>query len=784
MRKALAALAALAGLALAIGLQAVAPRPVEAHATLVRADPPVNSQLREPPQVMTLYFSEPLERRVSTVRVLDAGRQRLDISVEFDDQDDALMRVRLPALQPGYYTVAWETLSKVDGHRITGQYPITVLNPDGTPPPGSAPQAGTVRVEGTQAKPERVVVRWLLLVGGSLVAGSVAFAWVLLGVSGGEADRVRKAAAGRIAALAAGGLWLLAVAGFAELLLQARDVFGSATDFPDVLGDTRWGERWLARNVLVAPLAFGVFALYRRGLTGRTPRLLTIALLALSLAYLLVTASVSHAAAGRGSVWATLSDFVHLVAASVWIGMLVQVAVTAVWARRNLTRQAQAVVLADVLRRFSIVALISVALLLFTGVVNAVIELNEPGDLLETGYGRALLIKLVLIAPLLVAGALNAYLFRPQVDEEADRVITARRGGLSAGWEELHRTLSRTVAVEAALAVTVLLVVGYLAQVAPPRSALASPSVQGKFIETRSAGGISVTLVVDPNQPGQNAFETYLTGDALSVERVRLVFEQQKRGAFQSDMVLERSSSPLIYVGAGPYLDQAGKWRVTVELRRSAGADLALPFAVEVSAPGGLAAGSRGGAFESPRGFSTEAVLLVAVSGALCAGLVIASLDRPGRPAGLMGDWADRIADVEVRPSLSLAALLAVGIGLGILFGTHGHEILRGESARTGNRVPASPESVARGRELFFANCIQCHGESGRGDGPLASSLSIPPANLYDHIPYHADQFFFNIISRGVSGVMPGFASTLSEEDRWHILNFLRDQFGEGAATR
>jgi copper transport protein len=616
------------------------------------------------------------------------------------------------------------------------------------------------------------------------VTGSVAFAWVLLGVSGGDADHVRKAATGRIAALAAGGLWLLAVAGFAELLLQARDVFGSVADFPDVLGDTRWGERWLTRNALVAPLAFGVFALYRRGLTGRTPRLLTIGLLALSLAYLLVTASVSHAAAGRGSVWATLSDFVHLVAASVWIGMLVQVAVTAVWARRNLTRQAQAVVLADVLRRFSIAALISVALLLFTGVVNAVIELNEPGDLLETGYGRALLIKLVLIAPLLVAGALNAYLFRPQVDEEADRVITARRGGLSAGWEELHRTLSRTVAVEAALAVTVLLVVGYLAQVAPPRSALASPSVQGKFIETRSAGGVSVTLVVDPNQPGQNAFETYLTGDALSVERVRLVFEQQKRGAFQSDIILERSNSPLIYAGAGPYLDQAGKWRVTVELRRSSGADLALPFAVEVSSPGGLAGGSRGGAFESPRDFSTAAIVLLVVSGALCAGLVIASLDRPERPAGLMGDWADRIADLEVRPSLSLAALLAVGIGLGILFGTHGHEILRGESARAGNRVPTSPESVARGRELFFANCIQCHGESGRGDGPLASSLSIPPANLYDHVPYHADQFFFNIISRGVSGVMPGFASTLSEEDRWHILNFLRDQFGEGAAPR
>jgi mono/diheme cytochrome c family protein len=262
------------------------------------------------------------------------------------------------------------------------------------------------------------------------------------------------------------------------------------------------------------------------------------------------------------------------------------------------------------------------------------------------------------------------------------------------------------------------------------------------------------------------------------------VFEQKKEGAFQSDLILDRSNTPLIYVGAGPYLAEPGKYEITAELRRSAGSDTSARFDVEVSDPAGIAGGSRGGSFESPRSFSPEALALVVVSGVLCAGMVVLSLDRPGRPAGVLGDWADRIPDLEVRPSLSLAALLVVGVGLGILFGTHGHEILRGDDARTGNPVATSPESVARGRELFIANCIQCHGETGRGDGPLAASLRIPPANLYDHIPYHADQFFFNVITNGAQGVMPGFGSTLSENDRWHILNFLRDQFGEGAATQ
>ena len=84
---------------------------------------------------------------------------------------------------------------------------------------------------------------------------------------------------------------------------------------------------------------------------------------------------------------------------------------------------------------------------------------------------------------------------------------------------------------------------------------------------------------------------------------------------------------------------------------------------------------------------------------------------------------------------------------------------------------------------LFFQNCTQCHGESGRGDGPLASSLPLIPANLYDHVPYHPDQFFYSVISNGLSGVMPAF-SQISDEDRWNILNYLRDRFGQAPPAR
>jgi mono/diheme cytochrome c family protein len=118
-----------------------------------------------------------------------------------------------------------------------------------------------------------------------------------------------------------------------------------------------------------------------------------------------------------------------------------------------------------------------------------------------------------------------------------------------------------------------------------------------------------------------------------------------------------------------------------------------------------------------------------------------------------------------------------VVVGLALLLGVHEHTGLTREQAREGNPVEATDASIARGRELFQANCTVCHGVTGRGDGPAASSLAIPPADFVVHVPYHTDKFFFEVISRGFGDVMPSFGEQLSEEDRWNLVNFLRAEF-------
>lgn len=767
-------------LALALGAAAAfasdSPRQAGAHALLVRADPPVNAQLREPPAQLTLYFSEPLERRFSGVRVVDQKGARVDERVEFDPADDAAMRVVLKPLSPGFITVYWETVSTVDGHRITGSYPLTILNPDGSQPAGQ-PAAVGVQVEGTELKPQRVIDKLLLLLGGALLTGAFVFvAWVTPALPGAAGTRARGVMEQRALAMAAAALVVLAAAGAAELLLQAADLGAGAGDALE----TRWGRGWLLRNAVLALPVGGLVILWAA--QGAAARRLGAALgVAGALVYLGATASVSHAAAGTGAFWGAASDFVHLLAASVWIGMLAPLTLLFLWAQRGLSRGERFPVLATALQRFSILALLSVALLMVSGAVNAVIEVGRLADLLQSGYGRALLVKLLLLLPLLGIAGANAYLLRPRLVEEAE----AGRRDVEALVAEEAR-LSRTLVWELGAAIAVLAAVAVLVQLTPTRAKLATPTQgAGKYTETLEREGISATLVIDPNEPGINTFEVYLTGAVDTVESVRLQFVSPGGLAGDRRLILDATNPPTLYVGRGPYLTEAGRWQVIVDIRRTT-QDMALRFPVRVGGAVAETAPRSGGAFAAPLEASLPRLALVAGAVVLAALVVGLSL----RPAGIVGGylslWAEAAAEQfsgrRLGPVASLAVLLAVGIGLGAVVGAHVHG---GPGEDTGeNPIEASAESIARGEMLFLTLCSQCHGETGRGDGPLASSLKLPPANLYLHVPYHPDAFFFRVITNGLAGVMPGFKEQLSEEDRWHILNFLRARFGQQPAAQ
>lgn len=92
----------------------------------------------------------------------------------------------------------------------------------------------------------------------------------------------------------------------------------------------------------------------------------------------------------------------------------------------------------------------------------------------------------------------------------------------------------------------------------------------------------------------------------------------------------------------------------------------------------------------------------------------------------------------------------------------------------TQNPTPDTPETIARGRTLFLANCAICHGPRALGDGPQAFLLQPRPVNLQLHAPQHAPGEVHYWMSEGVAGTgMPAWKEILSETQRWEIVRFL-----------
>src|SRR6185503_6767273 len=104
------------------------------------------------------------------------------------------------------------------------------------------------------------------------------------------------------------------------------------------------------------------------------------------------------------------------------------------------------------------------------------------------------------------------------------------------------------------------------------------------------------------------------------------------------------------------------------------------------------------------------------------------------------------------------------------------------DADKTKNPTTASPESIAKGKELYMerskGNCVFCHGETGAGNEATISSgrLRRKPADLTnkERMTAMTDGEVFWKITKGIQGIMPAGEKRMSEEERWHVLNYVR----------
>jgi mono/diheme cytochrome c family protein len=103
---------------------------------------------------------------------------------------------------------------------------------------------------------------------------------------------------------------------------------------------------------------------------------------------------------------------------------------------------------------------------------------------------------------------------------------------------------------------------------------------------------------------------------------------------------------------------------------------------------------------------------------------------------------------------------------------------------------------VENGRQVYYRNCVFCHGDNLGGNGMFAHGLNPIPTNFADGqtIPNLRETFLFWRIAKGGPGLpeegapwdtaMPAWEKFLKEEEMWDVILFLYDFTGERPRAR
>ena len=406
-----------------------------AHATLRSTTPHFGTEVQSPPHEIRLHFDQRVKILPGAIRVLNG------VGVNFAGPAHLEGSTVVAPVRPGKlgaYTVRWTAVS-ADSHVVSGVWTYGLRIP--------APSVNAAYGAGGPTTTEHLV-RWLWFLGLALAVGALGFRLVVL-----RGLEVPRAVERRVTVAAGLGCVLSLQAGIAAFSLRAGDALQLPFDrflYGDLspMAATRFGQAFVVMTLgfaLVLALVFGSWLL------DRVAFLVPAFVLALGL---LAGLSFSgHDAVDAGSSWLSeAADWVHIAAASLWIGGLATMALLLWPGAPHLRRRAFA--------RFSRFATVLVALVLVAGTYLAIVRLPHLSDLWSRGYGQVLLVKLGLVAFALLWGAFHNFVVKPAL-VRGDAGFLARIG--------------RSLVGESLVGMAVLLAAAVLVDSKPPPQPVPPP---------------------------------------------------------------------------------------------------------------------------------------------------------------------------------------------------------------------------------------------------------------------------------------------------------------------
>jgi copper transport protein len=527
-----------------------------AHAYLVKTVPQASVVLTAPPPNVQLTFDEAVEPRFATISVTDAEahQQATAPPSRSPTNPDTLVVPLKPHMAEGWYLVYWRAIS-VDGHPVQGAFTFAI-----GPNEGPAPQFVVPKISETATTTRLLIARWAMFL---TVMAAIGLFVLRMMIARPVVRRVPGTSlrAVTIAFVVASILGVIAIPVYLDVATSVdslRSAFAVGALVP-LFRVTAFGRAYVDLMI-----CFGLFCIAawialwldrpdREQRTIADLGALSGALLAAGAA-LLIPGTAGHAAQTSPRGLSLLLDWLHLVSGSIWMGGLIGLLV--LWWALSGNRVAGLTV---VVPRFSNVAFVSVIVLLGSGIGATIIHMPTIASLWQTSYGKAILVKVALLAVAMLGGAVNLLITKPKLESAKG---DPERGAPAA------RLLRNTVRIETLLVVSALFAAAVLSSLAPPAAALAKEGSAlahvgpGKVATTVHQNGYTLQVLVDPNKAvTTNSFALKLTKNGAPVRGadVTLEFEMLDMQMQNQEYQLTETA-PGVYSHPAPALVMVGHW--------------------------------------------------------------------------------------------------------------------------------------------------------------------------------------------------------------------------------
>ncbi|MPZ08067.1 MAG: hypothetical protein GEU26_16900 [Nitrososphaeraceae archaeon] len=434
------------------------------HAFVLDSSPASSESLEKPPVRVEVFLSEPVDDRYSEVKVIGPDGNQLDNQdTQHFNGDQSTLVVTLPneGLEDGVYTVSTKMLSQIDGHVTDDAFVFGIgetASLSSATGPGQSEQGSAAASAFDQLSVPDAIARYPALVGQVIVVGA-AFAslWLwkpfakvswfgdsfskgkqeygdrkqkrtLTQATSDDLGQFRKRIDQRLVKVMLIGAVIVLVADFGMIYALA---YSLNVGMVDAMG-TKFGNIWFVRTgisillfvlVLFVYLKVGKRARLRKSdaadrastnplaIGGLLLKRELVAIMIAGIVTLLTTSLMGHGAAvNTGAQIPITIDFVHNLAASVWIGGVIYLALTVVPKLRNnvsLDQRFKCSILCIIIPRFSTLPVVILGIIMITGPFLLYILEDDLSLTLASLYGKALLAKLIIAATMLAIGGYN-----------------------------------------------------------------------------------------------------------------------------------------------------------------------------------------------------------------------------------------------------------------------------------------------------------------------------------------------------------------------------------------